>query len=144
MAKRSKIARNDQRAAVVARYAERRAELKRVVASPSSSPEETAAAVRELQRQPRDASTTRVRNRDVVDGRPRGYLRKFGLSASACASRRTAASCPESRSRAGDGGRPARRPPPVTGPARRTTMKKDIHPVYGPSSTATSPPTSRS
>ncbi|MET3975892.1 30S ribosomal protein S14 [Cellulosimicrobium sp. TH-20] len=80
MAKRSKIARNDQRAAVVARYAERRAELKRVVASPSSSPEETAAAVRELQRQPRDASTTRVRNRDVVDGRPRGYLRKFGLS----------------------------------------------------------------
>ncbi|QJW34944.1 30S ribosomal protein S14 [Cellulosimicrobium protaetiae] len=80
MAKTSKIARNEQRAVVVARYAERRAELKRVVASPTSSPEETAAAVRELQRQPRDASATRVRNRDVVDGRPRGYLRKFGLS----------------------------------------------------------------
>jgi len=80
MAKRSKIARNEQRAAVVARYAERRAELKRVVASPSSSFEEKADAVRELQRQPRDASATRVRNRDVVDGRPRGYLRKFGLS----------------------------------------------------------------
>ncbi|MGG8405780.1 30S ribosomal protein S14, partial [Streptomyces sp. 12297] len=30
--------------------------------------------------QPRDASATRVRNRDAVDGRPRGYLRKFGLS----------------------------------------------------------------
>ncbi|MGN6239448.1 MAG: 30S ribosomal protein S14 [Cellulosimicrobium cellulans] len=80
MAKRSKVARNDRRVEVVARYAERRAELKRVVASPSSSPEEKASAVRELQRQPRDASATRVRNRDVVDGRPRGYLRKFGLS----------------------------------------------------------------
>jgi len=80
MAKRSKIARNEQRAAVVARYAERRAELKRVVASPASSSEEKAAAVSELQRQPRDASATRVRNRDVVDGRPRAYLRKFGLS----------------------------------------------------------------
>lgn len=80
MAKQSKIARNEQRAAVVARYAERRAELKRVVASPASSSEEKAAAVRELQRQPRDASATRVRNRDVVDGRPRAYLRKFGLS----------------------------------------------------------------
>ena len=80
MAKRSKVARNDRRAEVVARYAERRAELKRVVASPASSSEEKDAAVRELQRQPRDASATRVRNRDVVDGRPRGYLRKFGLS----------------------------------------------------------------
>ncbi|MGW6228449.1 30S ribosomal protein S14 [Cellulosimicrobium cellulans] len=80
MAKRSKVARNDQRVEVVARYAERRAELKRVVASPSSSSEERVAAVLELQRQPRDASATRVRNRDVVDGRPRGYLRKFGLS----------------------------------------------------------------
>ncbi|CAM5248764.1 30S ribosomal protein S14 [Streptomyces badius] len=34
----------------------------------------------ELRRQPRDASATRVRNRDGVDGRPRGYVRKFGLS----------------------------------------------------------------
>jgi small subunit ribosomal protein S14 len=28
----------------------------------------------------RDASPVRVRNRDAVDGRPRGHLRKFGLS----------------------------------------------------------------
>jgi small subunit ribosomal protein S14 len=33
-----------------------------------------------LQKLPRDASSVRVRNRDVVDGRPRGHLRKFGLS----------------------------------------------------------------
>ncbi|QUH00070.1 30S ribosomal protein S14 [Saccharopolyspora erythraea] len=80
MAKKSKIARDAQRRAVVARYAQRRAELKRVIAAPGSSPEERAAAQQELRRQPRDASATRLRNRDAVDGRPRGYFRKFGLS----------------------------------------------------------------
>jgi small subunit ribosomal protein S14 len=38
------------------------------------------AAQRALARQPRDASPVRIRNRDAVDGRPRGHLRKFGLS----------------------------------------------------------------
>ncbi|WP_116247316.1 30S ribosomal protein S14 [Nocardiopsis sp. FIRDI 009] len=80
MAKKSKIARNEHRKRVVARHAERRAELKRIIRSPESGPAEREAAVRELQRQPRDASATRVRNRDSVDGRPRGYLRRFGLS----------------------------------------------------------------
>jgi small subunit ribosomal protein S14 len=80
MAKRSKIAKNEQRQAVVARYAERRAELKRLIASPATTPEDRAAAQVELRRQPRDASATRVRNRDAVDGRPRGYQRAFGLS----------------------------------------------------------------
>ncbi len=80
MAKKSKIARNTQRREVVARYAERRAELKRIISSQQSSVEERDAAVAELQKQPRDASSTRVRNRDAVDGRPRGHLRKFGVS----------------------------------------------------------------
>jgi small subunit ribosomal protein S14 len=80
MAKRSKIAADARRREVVARYAERRAELKRIVASPSSTPEERATAVAELAAQPRDASRTRLRNRDVVDERPRAYLRRFGLS----------------------------------------------------------------
>jgi len=80
MAKKSKIAKNEQRRAVVARYAERRAELKRVISSPATGLEDRAAAMRELQRQPRDASATRLRNRDSIDGRPRGYLRAFGLS----------------------------------------------------------------
>ncbi|TDQ53263.1 30S ribosomal protein S14 [Actinorugispora endophytica] len=80
MAKKSKIARNEQRRKVVARYAERRAELKRVLKSPHSAEEDKAAALAELRRQPRDASATRVRNRDSVDGRPRGHLRRFGLS----------------------------------------------------------------
>ncbi|SON63970.1 30S ribosomal protein S14 [Mycobacterium simulans] len=80
MAKKSKIIKNAQRHAVVARYAERRAELKQIIRSPASTFEEKLAAQRALSRQPRDASPVRLRNRDAVDGRPRGHLRKFGLS----------------------------------------------------------------
>jgi small subunit ribosomal protein S14 len=80
MAKKSKIAKNAQRREIVARYAERRAELEEILRSPSSTREQRAAAATELRRQPRDASATRIRNRDAVDGRPRAYLRAFGLS----------------------------------------------------------------
>ncbi|KMO94530.1 30S ribosomal protein S14 [Streptomyces roseus] len=80
MAKKSKIAQNEKRKAVVQRYAARRAELKEIIRRPSSSTADRDAALAELRRQPRDASATRVRNRDSTDGRPRGYLRKFGLS----------------------------------------------------------------
>ncbi|WP_219412806.1 30S ribosomal protein S14 [Pseudonocardia nigra] len=80
MATKGKIARNAHRRAVVARYAARRAELKAIIARPATTQEERTAAQRELHRQPRDASATRVRNRDGVDGRPRGYLRAFGVS----------------------------------------------------------------
>ncbi|MFP5019765.1 30S ribosomal protein S14 [Pseudonocardia phyllosphaerae] len=80
MATKGQIAKNERRKEIVARYAERRAELKAVIARPSATEEEKAAASAELRRQPRDASSTRVRNRDSVDGRSRGYLRKFGVS----------------------------------------------------------------
>ncbi|MER0481726.1 30S ribosomal protein S14 [Streptomyces sp. Edi2] len=51
----------------VARYAVRRAALKAVIRRPPS-------------RRTRDCGAPRVRNRDGTDGRPRGYLRAFGLS----------------------------------------------------------------
>ena len=80
MAKKSKIAKNEQRKEIVARYAERRAELKKIIKNPNTSDEDRMEAQWELNRQPRNASPVRVRNRDAADGRPRGYLRKFGLS----------------------------------------------------------------
>ncbi|MFF2407492.1 30S ribosomal protein S14 [Streptomyces sp. NPDC058092] len=80
MAKKSKIAQNEKRKAIVERHAVRRAELKKIIRRPSATDAERRAAMDELRRQPRDASATRVRNRDGVDGRPRGHLRKFGLS----------------------------------------------------------------
>ncbi|OKI71531.1 30S ribosomal protein S14 [Streptomyces sp. MJM1172] len=80
MARKSKIAQNEKRKATVERYAARRAGLKEVLRRPSATAAERRAALAELRGQPRDASATRVRNRDSVDGRPRGHLRKFGLS----------------------------------------------------------------
>jgi small subunit ribosomal protein S14 len=80
VAKKSKIAKNDQRREIVARYAERRTELRELIRKPHTPAAARAAAQTALQCLPRDASPTRLRNRDAVDGRPRGYLRKFGLS----------------------------------------------------------------
>ena len=68
MAKKSKIASEKQRQVVVARYADKRAALK------------AAGDYEGLQKLPRDASPTRSRNRDAVDGRPRGYIRKYKMS----------------------------------------------------------------
>lgn len=79
MAKRSKIAAEQRRRRTVAQYAERRAALKAQVRAASTSAERDE-AVRALSRLPRDSSAVRLRNRDQVDGRPRGYLRKAGLS----------------------------------------------------------------
>ncbi|RHW26724.1 30S ribosomal protein S14 [Nocardioides immobilis] len=80
MAKQSKIAADRKRRAVVERYAGRRAELKERIRRAAPGSQELADAVRELSRLPRDSSPVRLRNRDQVDGRPRGYLRKAGLS----------------------------------------------------------------
>ena len=80
MAKTSKIAANKRRRETVARYAEQRAALKATLKDPATPRAEKVLAQRALQRLPRDASPTRLRNRDAVDGRPRGHLRAFGLS----------------------------------------------------------------
>ena len=80
MAKKSKIARNNQREEVVARYAEKRAELKKTLVDPNATDEAREAARVGLQKLPRNASHVRLRGRDAIDGRPRGYLSKFGIS----------------------------------------------------------------
>lgn len=80
MAKTSKIVRDAQRRLVVERYAERRLALKRDSVNPHLSAAERDAAMAALHALPRDASPTRLRNRDITDGRPRGTLRAFGLS----------------------------------------------------------------
>ena len=80
MAKNSMIAREDNRARAVKKYAAKRAELKAIIKSPNSSDEERYNAQLRLQALPRDASPTRQRNRCRLTGRPHGYYRKFGLS----------------------------------------------------------------
>ncbi len=80
MAKTSKVAKNEKRRRIVARYAERRAALVAVVKDPAADMEAKVEAQEKLAKMPRDASATRVVNRCVLTGRPRAYYRKFGLS----------------------------------------------------------------
>ncbi len=80
MAKKSKIAKNNKRRALVERYADRRAELVAITKDPNASFADKRAAYQEIAKMPRDASATRVRNRCEITGRPRAYLRQFGMS----------------------------------------------------------------
>ncbi len=80
MAKKSMIARENRRARTVQRFAVRRAELKALIKNPNIPDEERMAAQLRLQKQPRDASPSRRRNRCRITGRPHGYYRKFGLA----------------------------------------------------------------
>jgi len=80
MAKKSKIAKNEQRQIIVARYASKRLELKKALVDPTSTDAQREAARLGLQKLPRDASPVRLRGRDAIDGRPRGFLKQFGIS----------------------------------------------------------------
>ena len=79
MAKKSMIQRELKRAKLVAKYADKRAELKAVIRSVNSTDEERRAAQARLNSLPRDASPTRQRKRCSITGRPHGVYRKFGL-----------------------------------------------------------------
>jgi small subunit ribosomal protein S14 len=67
---------------VAKKYAAKRAQLKEIIRSPKSSPEQRLAAQVQLQTQPRDASVSRQRRRCQITGRSRGVYRKFGLARS--------------------------------------------------------------
>lgn len=79
MAKASMIARENKRTLTVAKYAEKRAALKLIISSETSSDDERWDAQVKLQKLPRDSSPVRQRNRCQVTGRPHGVYRKFGL-----------------------------------------------------------------
>ncbi len=68
MAKESMKAREVKRAKLVAKYAEKRAKLKE------------AGDYEGLQKLPKNASPVRMHNRCKITGRPKGYMRQFGLS----------------------------------------------------------------
>jgi small subunit ribosomal protein S14 len=80
MAKISKVVKNEKRKAMVALKAEKRAKLKAIINNPKSSIEDVDLAILELQKLPRNASPIRVKNRCSQTGRPRGFVRKFGIS----------------------------------------------------------------
>ncbi len=67
MAKKSIVARDKKRLMLIAKYAEKRAELK------------AAGDYDGLALLPRNSSPTRRKNRSALSGRPRAYMRRFGL-----------------------------------------------------------------
>jgi len=68
LAKKSKVVKEHKRQQMVEKYALLRQELKEK------------GDYEALQKLPRDSSPTRLKNRCRVTGRPRGYLRQFGMS----------------------------------------------------------------
>ncbi len=72
-------AREVKRAKLIARYAEKRAALKKVIATTNDIAEAYEAA-RKLQAIPKNADPIRLHNRCKITGRPRGYMRQFGIS----------------------------------------------------------------
>jgi len=80
MAKTNMVEREKRRGRLVKKYATKRAQLKEIIRSPKSTPEQRLAAQVALGQQPRDASRNRQRNRCAITGRSRGVYRKFGLS----------------------------------------------------------------
>ncbi|WP_069789640.1 30S ribosomal protein S14 [Cyanobacterium sp. IPPAS B-1200] len=79
MAKKSMIAREAKRAKLIAKYADKRAELKEQFKQ-AQDPLEKLELQRQLQQLPLNSSPVRQRNRCWVTGRPRGYYSDFGLS----------------------------------------------------------------
>ena len=72
-------AREVKRARLVAKYAEKRAALKRIIAT-TDDPGEAYEAARKLQAIPRNANPIRLHNRCKITGRPKGYIRQFDIS----------------------------------------------------------------
>lgn len=80
MATLAKIANNEKRRKLSAKYAAKRAALKAIIVSPKSTDAEKLEAVIKLNKLPRNSNRNRIRNRCALTGRPRGVYRKFGLS----------------------------------------------------------------
>ena len=80
MAKKSAIARNNKRMRMVNKYMDIRTELKGIANDPKTSFEEKMEARQKLAMLPKNSSPVRLRNRCQKTGRPRGYMRQFGIS----------------------------------------------------------------
>lgn len=79
MAKESMKAREVKRAKMCTQYAEKRKTLKEIIAK-SADASEAYEAARKLQTLPQNSNPIRLHNRCMITGRPKGYIRQFGLS----------------------------------------------------------------
>lgn len=79
MAKKSMIERELKRQNLVIKYSKKRETLKNIIKKTSFFKEKLLLH-RKLQQFPRNSSLTRLHNRCMITGRPKGYFRDFGLS----------------------------------------------------------------
>ena len=80
MAKKSSIEKNNRRRKMAKSMSGRRSRLKAIARDKAKPMEERFAASLKLAELPRNSSTTRIRNRCEVTGRPRAYYRKLKMS----------------------------------------------------------------
>lgn len=80
MAKQSQVLRDQKRKKLIAKYAEKRADLRKRLNDPDVSIEEKLEIQVAFSKLPRNSCPTRLKRRCEVSGRPRGYYRKFGIS----------------------------------------------------------------
>lgn len=80
MAKKSQINRDNRRKALVAKYAEKRTELRKRLNDPNVSIDEKLEIQQAFAKMPRNSCLTRLNSRCAVSGRSKGYYRKFGIS----------------------------------------------------------------
>jgi small subunit ribosomal protein S14 len=80
MAKISAVARNNKVQKKIERFSKKRADLKAIIMSKTTSDQEKFDAQLKLSKLPRNSAKVRYRNRCNLTGRPRGYYRDFGVS----------------------------------------------------------------
>ena len=80
MAKKSQINRDKRRKALIAKYAERRAVLRKQLNDASVSIEEKIEIQEKFAKMPRNSCPTRLNNRCEISGRSKSYYRKFAIS----------------------------------------------------------------
>ena len=80
MAKKSQIHRDLKRKALIAKHAEKRAELRRKLNDANASVEEKLTVQEAFAKLPRNSCSTRLNRRCEISGRSRSYYRKFRIS----------------------------------------------------------------
>jgi small subunit ribosomal protein S14 len=80
MAKTSMIERDQKRRRMAKKFASKRTRLKAIIRDQAKPAEERFEAAMRLAELPRNSSKTRIRNRCLVTGRPRGFYRKLKMS----------------------------------------------------------------
>lgn len=80
MARKALVEKEKRRARMVKNSAEKRANLKKIIKAFDTPDEDRVKAMDDLNKMKKNTSKVRLHNRCMLTGRPKGYMRKFGVS----------------------------------------------------------------